>query len=244
MEAVPQPSVPAVKKSFFSSSQKYHGNKGGKNSSVVRVVRQLLYLIWQGQDGDGIGDIGKGLQMKRWYKISRKEQKKRSFKNIFYVRSNTKHPPRLLRCCKPLHLRAAFCTRNIQKLLASQRHNYSQDWDRSLWQKYFSCHWKKGLAPNPTEGDRKALLPRLWSSPCLGKEAWCIIHLIFKTGWLKCISGPGCAMAELNAQEGWKWPQNVISARGVNFVWRDRFVWFILLRNGSSAPLTGPHMLF
>lgn len=51
-------------------------------------------------------------------------------------------------------------------------------------------------------------------------------------------------MAELNAQEGSKWSQNVISARGVNFVWRDRFVWFILLRNGSSAPLTGPHMLF
>lgn len=51
-------------------------------------------------------------------------------------------------------------------------------------------------------------------------------------------------MAELNAQEGSKWSQKVISARGVNFVWRDRFVWFILLRNGSSAPLTGPHMLF
>lgn len=51
-------------------------------------------------------------------------------------------------------------------------------------------------------------------------------------------------MAELNAQEGSKWPQDVISARGAKFVWRDCFVWFILLRNGSSAPLTGPHMPF
>lgn len=51
-------------------------------------------------------------------------------------------------------------------------------------------------------------------------------------------------MAELNAHEGSKWSQNVISAREVNFAWRDHFVWLILLRNGSSAPLTGPHMLF
>lgn len=148
----------------------------------------------------------------------------------FYIRPSTQHPPRLLRCHKPLHLEAVFCTRNIQKLLASQKHNYSKDWAPSLWQKFFSCHWKKGRAPNPTEGDRRALMPRLWSSPCLGKEAWYIIHPIFKTGWLKRISGPGCLMAELNAQEGSKWPQNVISARGVNFEWRDRFVWFIFAK--------------
>ena len=91
---------------------------------------------------------------------------------------------------------SSFLRRDGSKVFASQRHKCSQGWDPSLQQKYFSCHRKKGLAPNPADSNG-GLPSRALEQTLPHKEAWSIIYLFFKTEWLKRSSGPVCVMAEV-----------------------------------------------